>query len=193
MKNYYENILANHNYTAKPNVAWAADITEFDLDQGGKVYIFLCIDLFSNKILSRGFRTKRFTTAYVVKNLIRVIEERLPLKPRREVILHTDRGTEFTSKKYDQFIQDQEGFIVASMSRFAKPKDNPVAERFMRTFKEHKINDRTFQEELLYQAEINSKFQGYRKVFNSFAKSIDFKPNKKSGKKLPHTYRSQRH
>ena len=28
---YYENILANHNYTAKPNIAWAADITEIDL------------------------------------------------------------------------------------------------------------------------------------------------------------------
>ena len=31
MKIYYENILANHNYIAKPNIAWVADITEFDL------------------------------------------------------------------------------------------------------------------------------------------------------------------
>ena len=30
------------------------------------------------------------------------------------------------------------------MSRVNTPKDNPVAERFMRTFKEHQINGRTF-------------------------------------------------
>jgi hypothetical protein len=66
------------------------------------------------------------------------------------------------------------------MSRKGKPKDNPVAERFMRTFKEHKIKDRTFQEELFYQIEVNSKFQGYRKVFNEYVKSLNLKPNGKS-------------
>jgi uncharacterized protein YpmS len=28
---YYENLLENHNYTAKPNVAWTANITIFEL------------------------------------------------------------------------------------------------------------------------------------------------------------------
>jgi hypothetical protein len=30
MKIYYENVLANHNHIAKPNIAWVADITGFD-------------------------------------------------------------------------------------------------------------------------------------------------------------------
>jgi len=72
---------------------------------------------------------------------------------------------------------------VASMSRANTPKDNPVAERFMRTFKEHKINDKTFQQELFYQIEINSKFKGYRRVFNLFTKNVNFKLNRKSGNK----------
>lgn len=77
---------------------------------------------------------------------------------------------------------------MASMSRVNTPKDNPVAERFMRTFKEHQINGRTFQQELFYQIEINSKFKGYRKVFNFFVKNINFKPNSKSGNKSPKKY-----
>jgi hypothetical protein len=74
------------------------------------------------------------------------------------------------------------------MSRANTPKDNPVAERFMRTFKEHKINDKTFQQELFYQIEINSKFKGYRRVFNLFTKNVNFKPNRKSGNKSPNKY-----
>jgi len=46
MKIYYENVLANHNYIAKPNVVWVADITEFNLNQGKKVYVLLCLDVF---------------------------------------------------------------------------------------------------------------------------------------------------
>jgi putative transposase len=149
---------------------------------------FLCLDVFSNRILISLFRTKLITTSDIVKKLTEVIEQRIPIKPRREVIIHTDRGTEFSSKKYNQFVQEQEEFVVASMSKANTPKDNPVAERFMRTFKEHKINDKTFQQELFYQIEINSKFKGYRRVFNLFTKSVNFKPNKKSGNKSPNKY-----
>jgi transposase InsO family protein len=188
MKIYYENILANHNYIAKPNIAWVADITEFDLDQGKRIYVFFCLDVFSNRILISLFRTKPITTSDIVKKLTEVIEKRIPIKPRRDVIIHTDRGTEFSSQEYNQFIKKQEGFVVASMSRANTPKANPVAERFIRTFKEQKINGRTFQQELFYQIEINSKFKGYRKVFNLVVKSINLKPNSKSGKKSPKKY-----
>lgn len=71
------------------------------------------------------------------------------------------------------------------MSRCNTPKDNPVAERFIRTFKEHKIDGRTFQEELFHQIEDNSKSQEYQKTFNLFVKSVNVKANKKSGNKSP--------
>lgn len=51
MRFYYENILSNQNYIAKPNIVWVADITSFELDQGKKIYIFFCIDVFTNKII----------------------------------------------------------------------------------------------------------------------------------------------
>lgn len=38
------------------------------------------------------------------------------------------------------------------------PKNNAVVERFIRTFKEHKINNKTFQEELFDQIEDTAPF-----------------------------------
>ena len=76
MKVYYENVLSNQNYSAKPNIAWVADITKFDLNQGKKVYVFFCLDIFSNRILASLFRTKPITTLDIVKKLTEVIEKR---------------------------------------------------------------------------------------------------------------------
>ena len=66
---YYENLLHNYNYTAKPNVAWAADMTSFDLDKGKKVHVFFCIDIFTNNIIVSIFKIKIITTTEIVKEL----------------------------------------------------------------------------------------------------------------------------
>jgi len=184
-KYYYENILAQQNYLAKPNVAWAADFTSFELSNGRKIYVFICIDIFTNKVIVSLFRTKQFTSYDIIQKLKKAIETRLPIKPRRELIIHTDRGSQFASETYNQFIKQQEGFILSSMSKANKPKDNAVVERFIRTLKDHKINDRTLQEKFFHQNEINSKIKGYRKVFNLYIRSLNFKPNKKSFPKSP--------
>ena len=185
VKYYYENILAQQNYVVKLNVAWAADFTSFELSNGRKIYVFICIDIFTNKIIVSLFRTKQFTSYDIIPKLKKAIEARLPIKPRRELIIHTDRGSQFTSETYNQFLKQQEEFILPSMSRANKPKDNAVVERFIRTLKEHKINDITLQEEFFHQIEINSKFKGYRKVFNLYVRSLNLKPNKKSFPKSP--------
>ena len=44
-----------------------ADITSFELDENKKVYVFLCIDIFSNKILVSIFKTKTITSNDIVK------------------------------------------------------------------------------------------------------------------------------
>ena len=49
---YYENKLSNQNITAKPNIAWAADITEFELVGNKKVYVFLCLNIHTNSIIA---------------------------------------------------------------------------------------------------------------------------------------------
>lgn len=187
-KIYYPNLLNNQNKVAKPNVVWVADITSFELAENKKVYVYFCIDIFNNRIITAAFRNRTIKTADITSKMNEAIYERLPIVPRVPVILHSDRGTQFASASYNNFVKQHEGYIVASMSRANSPKDNSVAERFMRTFKEHRIDGRTFQEEIFRQIEINSKFRGYRKVFNEYIQSINIKPNKKSNRKPPQTH-----
>ena len=51
----------------------------------------------------------------------------------QDFIIHTDRGTQFTSHEWFTFVK-QLG-AIGSMSDFATPKDNAVAERTIRTIK----------------------------------------------------------
>lgn len=165
-KYYYENSLANQNYIARPNVAWAADITSFELNQGKKVYVFFCVDVFSNKIVVSIFRTRPIQTNNIIKNLSKAIDKRLPIKPERELIIHTDRGTQFSSKTYNEFLEQKKGYVVASISRANTLKDNTVAERFMLTFKEHEIFGETFEQTV--QESVTSAAKPYKSILNSF-------------------------
>lgn len=88
-------------------------MTSFELDKNKKVYVFLCIDILSNKILVSIFKTKTITSNDIVKKLRELVEKRLHIRPRRKVILHTDRGSQFTSKAYNEFILSQEGIHMS--------------------------------------------------------------------------------
>ena len=182
---YYENILARENYVAKPNSVWVADFTEIEIEDNKKIYAFICVDIFANRVVTSQFSTKGIPAVDVVKKLETAIDLRLPIKPIRELIIHTDRGGQFIGNAYHNFVIEYEGFMVPSMSEANTPKDNSVAERYMRTFKEHKINNRTFEQELAHQRSLNSKFRGYKGIFNLYIRSLNSKPNKKSKKKSP--------
>ena len=186
MKYYYNNLLANENITAKPNVAWVADITEIELNQQKKFYIFLCVDVHTNVIIAHCTSQQEMKSNVIIKHLSKAIDKRFKAKPERKVILHTDRGTQFTGRAYKSFLEHFEKFIIPSMSRSRTPTDNPVAERFMRTFKEHKINgkiiEQSIQEAFLLEA------KSYRKIISTYVHSLNKKPNKKSLLKSPHRY-----
>ena len=72
-KYYYENILANQNYVTIPNVAWAADITSFELNQGKKVYVFFFVYVFSNKIVASkiDYETISWRSLSVISSYLR--------------------------------------------------------------------------------------------------------------------------
>lgn len=101
-KYYYENVLANENITAKTNVAWVADITEIELDQQKKLYVFLCVDVHSNIVIAT-ISQSIITSHAIVRTLSKAIEKRFVSRPIRKVIVHTDRGTQFSSKAYNCF------------------------------------------------------------------------------------------
>lgn len=102
---YYENVLANENITAKTNVAWVADRTEIELDQQKKIYVFLCVDVHSNIVIASIISRSTITSNAIIRTLSKAIEKRFISQPIRKVIVHTHRGTQFSSKAYNCFIK----------------------------------------------------------------------------------------
>jgi transposase InsO family protein len=173
MKFYYENVLVNQNKTAKTNIAWVADITEIELNRNKKLYVFLCLDIHSNTIIAQTFSQRVITSQATVNCLKKAIKKRFVIIPKMKTILHTDRGTQFSSQCYNSFINQFEQFIIPSMSRENTPTDNGVAERFMRTFKGHQIDgkiiEQAIQEAILPDTISGSK--SYRSIVNMYLKS----------------------
>lgn len=52
MNYFYSNLLSSQNITSRTNIVWVADMTEIEIDQQKKFYIYLCIDIHSNKIIA---------------------------------------------------------------------------------------------------------------------------------------------
>jgi hypothetical protein len=77
------------------------------------------------------------------------------------------------------------------MSRENTSTDNAVAERFMKTFKEHRIEDVTIEELLTRCAIENPNFRNSRSILNQYVKSLNEKPNKKSFKLSPERHDKQ--
>jgi hypothetical protein len=57
MKFYYENALSSQNVTAKTNVVWVTDVMEIELNQQKKLYMFLCLDVHTNKFILSYYGT----------------------------------------------------------------------------------------------------------------------------------------
>jgi integrase/recombinase XerD len=180
MKYYYENLLANQNVTAKTNIAWVADITTLKLIKDRKVYVFLCIDIHTNYIVSTIISSSVITSQKIIRSLEKSIKQRITLFGKDKLIIHTDRGTQFSSKAYNTFVTRYNEYFCPSMARENTPTDNSVAERFMRTFKEHKIYETTIEEKLSNNILIEPNFRSYRSVLNEYTRSLNSKPNKKS-------------
>lgn len=190
-KYYYENILFNQNKTAKPNITWVADITslELGLESVKKYYVFLCIDVHTNCILAYLIRSAPIESSAIIKVLSKAIEKRFKIPPKTKLILHTDRGTQFSSKSYNNFVNKYKEYIVPSMARHNTPTDNAIAERFMRTFKDHTNEEVglpvTISEQMFRHIVANPEFRNARSVLNKYVKSLNQRPNKKTRKLSP--------
>jgi integrase/recombinase XerD len=187
-KNLFPNLLQNQNRTAKPNIVWSADMTELMFAEK-KLFVYICIDIHANFILTYLVSMKPIKCLAIVRSLSSVILLRFnEIPPNSPVIVHTDRGTQFTSEFYEEFTKIYSSFILPSMSRANTPIDNSVMERFIRTFKEHKIDNLTIEEDLTKHLQNNYQFKSFRSLVGKYCASLNAKPNRKTNIKSPEDF-----
>ena len=63
--------------------------------------------------------------------------------PEKGLIVHTDRGSQYTSQRF-QALLNRHGF-VQSMSRKGNPYDNAIMESFYRTLKRELVQDAHYE------------------------------------------------
>ena len=150
-----ENII-NREFTAEArNTKWCVDFTYLFLANHSKRYNCTIIDLYDRRVVA-SVNGKHIDAQLAIDTLTKAIER---CDGKTGMILHSDRGSQFTSKDFTEFCKKLG--VTQSMSRPGSPYDNAPMKRYYNTLKAELINLRTFStEELLYQ-KVNAYAYGW--------------------------------
>ncbi len=107
---------------------WAGDTTHLKTAEGW-VYLAVVMDLYSHRIVGWA-ADKRMTTSLIKRAMIKAYNIR---RPRKGLVFHSDRGSQYTSKPYRKLLDDYG--IRASMGDVGACWDNAVVERFFGSLK----------------------------------------------------------
>ena len=127
-----ENLL-DRNFTAtEPNKVWVSDITYISVI-GGFIYLTTIIDLYERKVV--GYHISRTMRAKdtVIPALKMACKRRLKGGSAEGIMLHSDRGVQYTCREFVKLLADLK--MVRSNSRKGNCWDNAVAESFFKTLK----------------------------------------------------------
>lgn len=122
------NLLSREFSPSSANTAWVSDITYIWTHEGW-LYLAVVIDLFSRRIVGWAL-SNRMKKALVIDAFMNAYKTR---KPAPGLIFHSDRGSQYASKKFRKILENCE--VTQSMSRKGNCWDNAVAESFFKTLK----------------------------------------------------------
>jgi transposase InsO family protein len=115
------------------DVAWASDITYVDTAEGW-LYLAVILDLRSRRVV--GWSMSQSLEATIVLDALRMAIARR--QPRRGVLHHSDRGSQYACELFQQLLCDYG--MLCSMSRRGDCWDNAVVESFNATIKTELIH-----------------------------------------------------
>jgi len=122
----------------EPETKWVTDITEIPTGEG-KLYLCVVIDLFSNLVVGWSMHHRQDR-----QMVIRAVE--MAVWQRQDgwsVILHSDRGSQFRSRDYLRFLE--QNTLVCSMSAVGHCGDNAACEGFFGVLKRERTNRRYYR------------------------------------------------
>ena len=124
----YENKL-NRNFTSlEPQTKYVTDVTQLNRIKGQKYYLSPVIDLYNNEIIS--YSVSKNNDNALVKTMLEGIPH-----TENKFLIHSDQGSQYTSKMYLPTLKRIHPEIEISMSQVGCCYDNACAESFFSHFK----------------------------------------------------------
>jgi len=172
-----ENLLDRNFVVERPDQVWLSDITYVSTEEGW-LYLAAVKDLFQKKIVGWSMG-ERITKELAISALEMAVNRR---QPESGLIHHSDRGSQYASREYQQKLRDHG--IQCSMSKKGDPWDNAPMESFFATLKTELVHHRKYRSRDEARAEI---FE-YIEVFYN---RIRLQPG--LGMKSPEAYEAEYH
>lgn len=133
------NNVLERNFTAtEPETKWVTDITEVRTGEG-KLFLCVVLDLFSKLVVGWSMHHRQDR-----QMVIRAVE--MAVWQRQggwSVVLHSDRGSQFRSHDYQQFLK--RNTLVCSMSAVGHCGDNAACEGFFGMLKRDRVNRKKYR------------------------------------------------
>jgi transposase InsO family protein len=131
------NLLEQNFYANTPNQKWVTDITYLWTDEGW-VYLCVILDLFSRRII--GWQMSEKIDRHLVCDTLHAA---LALRGYpKNVIVHSDRGSQYCSHDFVQMIQKYQ--LTQSMSKKGDCFDNAAMESWFHSLKIEAIHHQRF-------------------------------------------------
>jgi putative transposase len=132
MYHYYDNLLNQEFHASHPNQKWVTDVT-YIATRTGWAYLSTIQDLFDGFIVSHQLAP--VNSLELVLNTLQQARQREQVTT--ELLLHSDRGYQYTSHSYAALLHEYA--ITPSMSRPGNCWDNAPMENFFSHLKEEAL------------------------------------------------------
>lgn len=159
----HKNYLNQEFDPKSPNEVWVSDVTYFKFNNES-LYICVIIDLYARLVI--GYKIGKKNSTQLVKSTFQ--QAYLKRQSPVNLLYHTDRGFNYTSKTMADYLKDLN--VIHSFSRPYVPYDNSVMESFFSSLK---------REELY-----RTKYKSEKDFRNAVDKYIIFYNTKRPHKKL---------
>lgn len=155
----YPNLIKGTFKADIPNSKWCMDITCIPTAEG-KLYLNAIQDLYDHSIVA--YKVHSTCHMSLITETIKDAVKSNAISPDNPVILHTDQGSQFSGKTYNNLSKTLN--FTPSFSRKGNPTDNAMIENFFSCLKRECINRYTFKTK----KEALQKINYYIFFFNTF-------------------------
>lgn len=111
----------------RPNIVWASDFTYIKF-QGAFIYLATIIDIYTREIIGWNISTVHDTNL-----VLGAIKHAIQRTGKIPVYLHSDQGSEYDAKVYEEYVLGKG--IIISISHKSSPWENAFQESFYSQFK----------------------------------------------------------